>query len=120
MLPQNESPTAANLDLLMSATPFAVGSAVDSSSKSLMDLLGEILVPSKGSGLPRRLRLTSYSPQADKVTLHAVGPNAQPYESTISQFQKLHRGGMLQREGPPTEGLSLPTLIKRLQDLVGK
>ncbi len=91
----------------------------DASAKSLMDLLGEILVPTKGSGLPRRLRLTSYSPDADKVMLHSVD-SGQPVESTIGEFQRLHQGGAIQREGPPTEGLSIEALIKRLTSVLGK
>src|SRR5258705_9271594 len=100
------------LDAVMPAGP----GEIDASSKSLMDLLGEILVPARGSGLPRRLRVTSYGPE--KVTMHSAGGGA-PVESSVSDFMRLHRGGALQREGPPTEGLSLASLLKRLQDVVG-
>lgn len=91
----------------------------DASAKSLIDVLGDVLVPSKGSGLPRRLRLTSYSPDADRVMLHGVD-KGQPVESTIGEFQRLHQGGALQREGPSTEGLSVPVLIKRLLAVIGE
>lgn len=106
-----ESPMMANLSTLTSALPAAA--IVDPSSKSLMDLLGEVLVPNKGSGLPARLRLTSYNPSEGTAMLHGVG-TGQPVESSIDDLMKLHRSGVLSREGPPTEGLSIPALISRL------
>lgn len=112
-----QSPDAANMSMMMAALPG--GGNVDASSKSLIDLLGEVLVPNKGSGLPRRLRLTSYDPATSTAKLRGVA-GGEPITSSISDLMKLHRGGVLQREGPATEGLSLPALIKRLTDYTGE
>lgn len=96
----------------------AAAPVLKAGGKALSDRLGEILASTaEGTGLPSRLRLTSYDPVSKLVHFHGVD-GAEPFEATATQLDRLLRGGQLAPEPGPYDGLSLQQMIGRLLRMV--
>lgn len=102
------------------STAVPAGGTLKAGGKALADRLGEILSPEvKGTGLPKRMRLTSYDPGAGSISLTGAD-HGEALTSTAADFDTLLRRGAIAPELPPgaREGQSVGQMARRLRALL--
>lgn len=83
------------------------------------DMLGKVYEGGGGTGLEDRVQLTGYDPTANTASFHGLDSGAK-YESPLDGMWSAMKSGQLVPEGAGMEGASLPEMVKRLLQLVGK
>lgn len=98
--------------LLLTASTSPVTTAIP--TKSISELLGHVFTPTaKGTGLPKRIQLSSIDPDQNLARLHALDRGWSPVDSSMTDLAKLIGEGQIQPEGPPM--LSLTGAINALR-----
>ncbi len=110
--------------VMTSVPAAAVASTVPRvAGKSLADRLGEILSPEvdrRNTGLPARMRLTTYDPAAGTAQLTGMA-KGEPIATSIADLDAAMQAGHIAPELPPgaSESRTIPQMQRRLRLILG-